>query len=156
MMGFPKESKGVVPLQPLLPVHGGIRLPVQVQDRRIHRLHPGDGRLVPVELEVVVGVGPVPALPVDVVAVVVLTVADEELVELAHQVDGGRAVGHGREHVGPGGQVGASAAAIGVAAQTDGVGVYVPHLDDLPDRRLDALQHVAVGASRHGSECRAA
>ena len=47
-------------------------------------------------------------------------------------------------------RIGPSPAAVGMAAQSHGLRIDVPHLDDLPNRRLDALQHVGVG--RPGSE----
>ena len=144
--GFSEEPEGVVPLEPLLPIHRRVVLSMKVEDGRVHILDPGDGRLIPIEVEIVVGIGSVTPLPVDVVLVVALAAAHEELVELAHQVDGCGPVGHCGEHLRAGGDVGPSPAAVGMPAEPRCRRVGITKLHDLPHGGLNALQHIGVGA----------
>ena len=78
---------------------------------------------------------------------VVPAVAHEELVELAHQVDRSRSVGHCGEHLRPGRDVGAASPAVRVATESHRVGIRVPHFDYRSHRGLDRLEHVTVRAA---------
>ena len=87
MIGLPQEPEWVVELHSLQVLDRSVPRPVQIEQGSVHRLHPGDRGLRPVQLEVSERVSAILSLTVYVVLMVVVTVAVEQDVELRGQVN---------------------------------------------------------------------